>query len=412
MLKSLFSKQMGGDSHTLIKQFTRRFVKNTVSSLIVAFVFSIRAIPCFSQEVGIGTATPTAKLHVEVPASYTQPLFKVFKQGAAAPYLIIQPNGNVGIGIASPSEALDVAGNVQFSGALMPGGSAGTAGQVLVSQGPGVPPQWQSASVVGDNWGSQVAVTSAPIVGDGTSGNPITLQSGTSASAVLIYDGTSWTIRQAPWDSVCNTAVANMVQKWTGTKLCNSQIYDDGTNVGIGTTSPTQKLDVAGNIQFSGALMPGGNAGSPGQVLTSNGPGTAPSWTTLSTGGSGIAGCANCPTMYGPYVNMNGDSVACGTTSMTWKRCAQACVKSTYGGFTDWRMPALEDVIYVNTVAVDYNSNCSGGYHWTATPVGYNGISPSGITSYVGDYYFFHPVDGTWSWDDASSNIRYCRCVR
>jgi hypothetical protein len=50
--------------------------------------------------------------------------------------------------------------------------------------------------------------------------------------------------------------------------------------VGIGTPNPAQKLDVVGNVQFSGALMPGASAGTSGQVLTSAGPSGAPTWTT------------------------------------------------------------------------------------------------------------------------------------
>jgi hypothetical protein len=53
-------------------------------------------------------------------------------------------------------------------------------------------------------------------------------------------------------------------------------------NVGIGTTSPTEKLDVIGNIKFTGALMPNNTAGTTGQILTSAGAGVAPTWTTLS----------------------------------------------------------------------------------------------------------------------------------
>jgi hypothetical protein len=59
--------------------------------------------------------------------------------------LILQPvDGRVGIGTISPSEKLDVAGNVRFSGALMPNNSAGTSGQVLTSAGPGAPPVWSA----------------------------------------------------------------------------------------------------------------------------------------------------------------------------------------------------------------------------------------------------------------------------
>jgi hypothetical protein len=43
---------------------------------------------------------------------------------------------------------------------------------------------------------------------------------------------------------MCVGVSANFVQKWTGTELCNSIIYDDGANVGIGTTMPSQKLHI------------------------------------------------------------------------------------------------------------------------------------------------------------------------
>ena len=48
--------------------------------------------------------------------------------------------------------------------------------------------------------------------------------------------------------------------------------------VGINKSVPTQWLDVVGNVQFSGALMPNGLSGNSGQVLKSNGAGVAPSW--------------------------------------------------------------------------------------------------------------------------------------
>lgn len=54
-------------------------------------------------------------------------------------------------------------------------------------------------------------------------------------------------------------------------------------NMGVGTTSPTERLHISGNIRFSGALMPNNAAGTTGQVLTSAGAGAPPTWTTPTT---------------------------------------------------------------------------------------------------------------------------------
>lgn len=41
--------------------------------------------------------------------------------------------------------------------------------------------------------------------------------------------------------------------------LNNSLIYDNGANIGISTTNPTEKLEVSGNIKNSGRMIMGGN---------------------------------------------------------------------------------------------------------------------------------------------------------
>ena len=51
-------------------------------------------------------------------------------------------------------------------------------------------------------------------------------------------------------------------------------------NVGIGTTTPTEKLDVNGNLKISGYLSLNGNTGTTGQVLTSQGT-NPPIWATV-----------------------------------------------------------------------------------------------------------------------------------
>ncbi len=50
------------------------------------------------------------------------------------------------------------------------------------------------------------------------------------------------------------------------------------TRLGIGQTTPTEALDVSGNVKFTGALMPNNLAGTSGYVLASTGASSAPSW--------------------------------------------------------------------------------------------------------------------------------------
>ena len=90
-------------------------------------------------------------------------------------------------------------------------------------------------------------------------------------AGIQMYDSGSGTLSQFLWDGEGdyffltgssvngkiitgpdgqNNLTANYIPKATaGYKLGNSLIYDDGTNVAIGTTSPAQKLDVVGNIR-------------------------------------------------------------------------------------------------------------------------------------------------------------------
>ncbi len=58
----------------------------------------------------------------------------------------------------------------------------------------------------------------------------------------------------------------------------NRMTIANNGNVGIGNNVPTEKLDVTGNLKFSGALMPNNNAGTAGYFLQSAGAGAAPLW--------------------------------------------------------------------------------------------------------------------------------------
>jgi len=72
------------------------------------------------------------------------------------------------------------------------------------------------------------------------------------------YTGSGW-IRISSGINASGTT--NYVSKFTdATTLGSSQIYDNGTNVGIGTASPSQKLDINGMVQSVGYRTSSGSA--------------------------------------------------------------------------------------------------------------------------------------------------------
>jgi len=123
--------------------------------------------------------------------------FHIVDRRGRTPLYISQATGNVGIGFAPATNAkLDVSGQIK-----MKGGNPGT-GKVMVSDAGGLA-SWSTLSALG----------------------------------VLSGSGTN-----------------NFVTKWTGSTLGDSQIFDDGTNVGVGNSSPSEKLDVSGNLNASGTI--------------------------------------------------------------------------------------------------------------------------------------------------------------
>lgn len=82
--------------------------------------------------------------------------------------------------------------------------------------------------------------------GNGVSGNPtIQLSIGTGAAQVAAGNHTHTGM-------TTGSGTINYISKWTSVSaLGNSQIFDNGTNVGINRSDPAQKLDVLGRIRSS-----------------------------------------------------------------------------------------------------------------------------------------------------------------
>lgn len=97
---------------------------------------------------------------------------------------------------------------------------------------------------------------------------------------VLTSDAAGVASWQTPVMGIGGSGTLNYVSKFTpdGVTLGNSQIFDNGTNIGIGNASPLAKLDITGNIKIAD-----GTQGA-GKVLTSDANGLA-SWQTPSGSG-------------------------------------------------------------------------------------------------------------------------------
>lgn len=216
----------------------QKIIKNSIA--ILALVVLVYAVSV-SANWGAPTAVPpngntTAPINVgyELQSKLGPLVVGAFRSlGAAIFDDTLTTVGSVGVGTPTPSAKLEVAGQVKITG-----GTPG-ANKVLASDAMGLA-SWKTLAELGGG-GS----------GGGNVGN-----GGTGG-----------------W--------ANYVTKWIdGTTIGNSQIFDNGTNVGIGMSAPTAKLQVNGQVKITG--------GNPGQnkILASDQSGLA-SWKTPTEIGIG-----------------------------------------------------------------------------------------------------------------------------
>ena len=225
-----------------------------------------------------------------------------------------------------------------------------------------------------------------------------------------IFNDTNSVIDEAVGVHVsAGNALNATINKWQGIYIYSNSnniqpnhwaIYSDDVSpsyfkgsIGIGIINPTERLDVSGNVQFSGALMPGGNAGSSGQVLVSQGPGTAPQWQNLSL-------TYSFKPQWTDYLDTLGNQVGCsGAMTMTWEKCAEVCINLTLGGFNDWRLPTIEEAVWshktlglgaCNTEFFTMSFDLDGAHHhWDV----------------------FNPATFTMGWAHIG-DVKTCRCVR
>ncbi len=215
---------------------------------------------------------------------------------------IVFDNGtNVGIGTTSPSEKLDISGNLKTSGTATIGNIATGTGSSFVIESSGLLQKRSlntaavdttsvfvsasdgaltvnrltkatnsngiNESIVTDD-GSLVSVGgNLSTTGTATIGN---IATGTTNSVIIESLGTlqKRSIDSRAWGSslVDGTGTTNYVAKWSDADtITNSIVFDNGTNVGIGTASPSVKLDVNGVIRSNNEII-GSALGGSGQA--------------------------------------------------------------------------------------------------------------------------------------------------
>jgi hypothetical protein len=224
-------------------------------------------------------------------------------QVAQSNSVVLGNNANVGIGVSTPDQRLHIAGNARITGAIFDSNNdSGTAGQIL------------SSTATGTEW-INVSGLQGPTGATGPQG-PVGLSGLTGPAGPQGPTGPQGT--QGPVGLLAYGSFSGVTPYWNGSSwvVNSTNVFNNGANVGIGTTSPEAKLEIAGQIKITGGT-PGAN-----KLLVSGATGLA-TWETLSTVVSGSVNQTlrhnGTDWVTNSGLQSDGTNVGIGTGSMTHK---------------------------------------------------------------------------------------------
>jgi hypothetical protein len=226
-----------------------------------------------SGNVGIGTTSPAYKLQVagafyQNGTSFTNYFDGDTKFGGSNSYsTIVKANGNVGIGTTSPEYTLDVAGVIRVGsgGSIQPllSRDTSTGGLVVSSVG-------NSGDFIfkGSGGSEKFRIRDTGNVGIGTTSPNQGLHVVDAGGIVAEFESSNNSVStlqltNSSGDSAYFGVASTSLTLGVGAFDSNDLRITSGGNVGIGTTSPGAKLDVAGQIITSDSVRFTANVSTP-----------------------------------------------------------------------------------------------------------------------------------------------------